>query len=58
MFVRWDAGVAEIYDRYNDKMDEKDLNKYLMKSYQGHPIGDMPEKSDQLDDFNHITMHI
>lgn len=48
--------VAEIYDRYNDKMDEKDLNK-LNEILSGTPIGDMPERG-PVDDFNHITMHI
>lgn len=48
--------VAEIYDRYNDKMSEKDLNK-LNEMLSGTPIGDMPEKG-PVDDFNHITMHI
>ena len=38
--------VAEIYDRYNDKMDEKDLNR-LNEILSGTPIGDMPEE-DQL----------
>ena len=35
--------VAEIYDRYNDKMDEKDLNR-LNEILSGTPIGDMPER--------------
>ena len=48
--------VAEIYDRYNDKMDEKDLNR-LNEILSGTPIGDMPERG-PVDDFNHITMHI
>jgi len=48
--------VAEIYDRYNDKMSEKDLNK-LNEMLSGTPIGDMSEKG-PVDDFNHITMHI
>lgn len=48
--------VSEIYDRYNDKMSEKDLNK-LNEMLSGTPIGDMPEKG-PVDDFNHITMHI
>nr|DAM76550.1 MAG TPA: portal protein [Caudoviricetes sp.] len=48
--------VAEIYDRYNDKMDEKDLNR-LNEILSGTPIGDIPERG-PVDDFNHITMHI
>ena len=48
--------VAEIYDRYNDKMDEKDLNR-LNEILSGTPIGDMSERG-PVDDFNHITMHI
>ena len=48
--------VAEIYDRYNDKMDEKDLNR-LNEILSGTPIGDMLERG-PVDDFNHITMHI
>lgn len=48
--------IAEIYDRYNDKLTEKDLNK-INQILSGTPIGDMPQKG-PVDDFNRITMHL
>lgn len=48
--------LAEVYDRYSDKIDEKSLNK-LNEILSGVPYGDMPDKS-PVDDFNHITTHI
>ena len=48
--------VAEIYDRYYDKLTEKDLNK-LNEMLTGHPANDLGEK-DPVDNFNSIQMHI
>ena len=48
--------IAEIYDRYYDKLEEKDLNK-LNEMLNGVPTGDMSEK-DAVDNFNHIQMRI
>lgn len=48
--------VAEIYDRYYDKLTEKDLNK-LNEMLTGKPSNDVGEK-DPVDNFNSIQMHI
>lgn len=48
--------IAEIYDRYNDKLTEKDLDK-INQILSGTPIGDMPQKG-PVNDFNRITMHL
>ena len=48
--------VAEIYDRYYDKLEEKDLNK-LNEMLTGVPVGDMAQHG-PVDDFNKITIHI
>ena len=48
--------VAEIYDRYFDKLTEKDLNK-LNEMMTGVPMNDHGEK-DPVDDFGGIRMHI
>lgn len=48
--------VSEIYDRYYDKLEEKDLNK-LNEMLTGVPVGDMAQHG-PVDDFNKITMHI
>lgn len=48
--------VAEIYDRYYDKLTEKDLNK-LNEMLTGTPMNDRGEK-DLVDNFNSIQMHI
>ena len=48
--------ITEIYDRYYDKLTEKDLNK-LEEMMTGRPSNDMGEK-DPVDNFNHISMHI
>ena len=48
--------IAEIYDRYYDKLEEKDLNK-LNEMLTGVPVGDMVQHG-PVDDFNKITMHI
>lgn len=48
--------VAEIYDRYYDKLTEKDLNK-LNEMLTGTPMHDHGEK-DATDNFNSIQMHI
>lgn len=48
--------VAEIYDRYYDKLTEKDLNK-LEEMMTGRPSNDLGEK-DPVDNFVHINMHI
>ena len=47
--------VAEIYDRYYDKLSEKDLNK-LNEMLTGRPSNDMGDK-DKVDNFG-IQMHI
>ena len=48
--------VAEIYDRYYNKLTEKDLNK-LTEMLTGRPSNDIGEK-DPVDNFNSIQMHI
>lgn len=48
--------VAEVYDRYYNKLDEKDLNK-LNEMLTGKPIGDMRE-GDPVDTGGGIQMHI
>lgn len=48
--------VAEVYDRYHDKLSEKDLDK-LNEMLTGSPSNDLGEK-DPVDNFNHIQMHI
>lgn len=48
--------VAEIYDRYYDKLSEKDLNK-LNEMLTGRPSNDMGDK-DKVDSFGGISMHI
>lgn len=48
--------IFEIYDRYSDKLNEKDLNK-LQEMLTGRPSSDMGDK-DPVDNFNHINMHI
>jgi hypothetical protein len=48
--------VAEIYDRYYNKLTEKDLNK-LNEMLTGRPSNDMGDK-DPVDNFGGIKMHI
>ena len=48
--------VAEIYDRYYDKLTVKDLDK-LNEMLTGRPSNDVGEK-DPVDNFNSIQMHI
>ena len=48
--------VAEVYDRYHNKLSEKDLDK-LNEMLTGRPSNDLGEK-DPVDNFNHIQMHI
>lgn len=48
--------VAEVYDRYHDKLSEKDLDK-LNEMLTGRPSNDLGEKN-PVDNFNHIQMHI
>lgn len=48
--------VAEVYDRYYNKLDEKDLNK-LNEMLTGKPIGDMRE-GDPVDTGGGIQLHI
>ena len=48
--------ISEIYDRYYDKLEEKDLNK-LNEMLTGTPVGNMNEK-DPIDNFNHINMRV
>lgn len=48
--------VAEVYDRYHDKLSEKDLDK-LNEMLTGRPSNDLGEK-DPVDNFNHINMYI
>ena len=48
--------IAEVYDRYYDKLEEKDLDK-LNEMLTGRPSNDLGEK-DPVDNFNHINMHI
>ena len=47
---------TEIYDRYYDKLTEKDLNK-LEEMMTGRPSNDMGDHG-PVDDFNHINIHI
>lgn len=47
---------TEIYDRYYDKLTEKDLNK-LEEMMTGRPSNDLGDKG-PVDDFNHISMRI
>lgn len=46
--------VAEIYDRYYDKLTEKDLNK-LNEMLTGVPVNNRGDK-DIIDDFNHLSI--
>ena len=48
--------VSEIYDRYFDKLEEKDLNK-LNEMLTGRPANDLGDK-DPVDNFSGIKMHI
>ena len=48
--------VAEVYDRYNNKLTEKDLNK-LQEMLTGRPSNDMGDK-DPVDNFTGIQMKI
>lgn len=48
--------VTEIYDRYYDKLSEKDLDK-LEEMMTGRPSNEYGDKNG-VDDFNHINMHI
>ena len=48
--------VAEVYDRYYNKLSEKDLNK-LQEMLTGRPSNDMGDK-DPVDNFSGIKMHI
>lgn len=48
--------VAEVYDRYYNKLDEKDLNK-LNEMLTGKPMGDMRE-GDPIDTGGGIQLHI
>ena len=48
--------INAIYDRYYDKISEKDLNK-LTEMLTGRPSNDQGDKS-IVDDFNSIQMHI
>ena len=48
--------VAEVYDRYYNKLSEKDLNK-LNEMLTGRPSNDMGDK-DRVDNFSGIQMHI
>lgn len=48
--------VVEVYDRYYDKLTEKDLNK-LNEMLTGKPMNDAGEK-DPVDNFSGIQMHI
>ena len=47
---------TEIYDRYYDKLTEKDLNK-LEEIMTGRPSNDIGDKG-PIDNVNHINMHI
>ena len=47
---------TEIYDRYYDKLSEKDLNK-LEEMMTGRPSNDIGDKG-PIDNVNHINMHI
>ena len=48
--------VTEIYDRYYDKLSEKDLDK-LEEMLTGRPSNEGGDKN-MVDDFNHINIHI
>ena len=48
--------IAEVYDRYYNKLDEKDLNK-LNEMLTGKPMGDMRE-GDPVDTGGGIQLHI
>ena len=48
--------ITQIYDRYYDKLTEKDLSK-LEEMMTGRPSNDMGDK-DPVDDFNHINIRI
>ena len=48
--------VTEIYDRYYDKLREKDLDK-LEEMMTGRPSSENGDKN-MVDDFNHINIHI
>lgn len=48
--------MTEVYDRYSDKLTEKDLNK-LEEMMTGRSSNDLGEKN-EVDDFAHISMHI
>ena len=48
--------VTEIYDRYYDKLSEKDLDK-LEEMLTGRPSNESGDKN-MVDDFNHINIHI
>ena len=48
--------VTEVYDRYYDKLTEKDLNK-LNEMMTGKPMNDVGEK-DPVDNFSGIKLHI
>ena len=48
--------ISTIYDRYYNKLEEKDLNK-LNEMLTGVPARNMGEK-DPIDDFNHMEFHI
>lgn len=53
---RMQLPLTEIYDRYYDKLSEKDLNK-LEEMLTGRSSNDLGEK-DRVDNFNHINIHI
>ena len=53
---RMRMSVAEVYDRYYNKLTEKDLNK-LNEMLTGRPSNDMGDK-DKVDSFGGISMHI
>lgn len=53
---RMRMSVSEIYDRYYNKLSEKDLNK-LNEMLTGRPSNDMGDK-DKVDSFGGISMHI
>ena len=48
--------MQEVYDRYNDKLTEKDLNK-LEEMMTGRPASDYGDKN-MVDDFGGIQMHL
>lgn len=48
--------IETIYDRYYDKLSEKDLKK-LEEKMGGRPSNDLGDKG-PIDDVNHISMHI